>query len=467
MYYWVSRSQIYGVVMVFWAKKSLRDRIKHHFGVDPTDLPILTQEFASYNHVNVQLALDAFFAEKKGTQEMVGWQGGISVFSFKNSTLSELVAAKSIATYFGFGGAKTAPVRYTTFTLDGGKVVSCVEKALYFHKSQTEKLVIVLRADDSSFGMGENKVTLEVMAADKEKAEAFMEDIRSKLTNHNVYRGKILSLDGKENGININFQALPDVPREKIILPNGLLERIERQTIEVSKYSKAMLEAGRKLKRGVLLHGPPGTGKTMTAMYLAKAMQERTVIMLTGRGLGLLERASEIARWLQPSMIIIEDIDLIAEDRTNQSCNTPLLFELLNQMDGLSDDCDVLFLLTTNRPDILEPALASRPGRIDQAYEIGLPDTECRKRLFDLYSQGLVVKMDDMEKYIRQTKGASGAFINELLRKSALFAAPEGSPIAIEERHMDEAMHELIFVGGLMTKKLLGFSLSDPVESSR
>lgn len=453
--------------MVFWAKKSLRDKIRHHFGVDPTDLPILTQEFASYNHVNVQLALDAYFAEKKGWQEMLGWQGGISVFSFKNSTLSELVATRSIASFFGFSGAKIAPVRYMTFTLENGKVISCVEKALYFHKSDDEKLITVLRADEASFGLGDNKVILEVMAETKDKAEAFMEDIRSKLTIHNVYRGKILSLDGKDGGNKINFQSLPDVPREKIILPNGLLQRIERQTIEVSKYSKAMLEAGRKLKRGVLFHGPPGTGKTMTAMYLAKAMEERTVILLTGQGLGLIERASEIARWLQPAMIIIEDIDLIAEDRSHNTVATPLLFELLNQMDGLSDDSDVLFLLTTNRPDILEPALASRPGRIDQAYEIGLPDTECRRRLFELYSEGLIVKMDDMEKYVRQTKGASGAFINELLRKAALFAAPEGSPIAIEERHLDEAMHELIFVGGLMTKKLLGFTLSDPVESSR
>lgn len=453
--------------MVFWAKKSLRDRIRNHFGVDPTDLPILTQEFASYNHVNVQLALDAYFAEHKGTQEMLGWQGGISVFSFKTSTLSELVATRSLASFFGFSGAKIAPVRYMTFTLENGKVISCVEKALYFHKSDTEKLITVLRADEASFGLGDNKVILEVMAETKEKAESFMEDIRSKLTTHNVYRGKILSLDGKDGGSKINFQTLPDVPREKIILPNGLLQRIERQTIEVSRYSKAMLEAGRRLKRGVLFHGPPGTGKTMTAMYLAKAMEERTVILLTGQGLGLIERASEIARWLQPAMIIIEDIDLIAEDRSHNAVSTPLLFELLNQMDGLSDDNDVLFLLTTNRPDILEPALASRPGRIDQAYEIGLPDTECRRRLFDLYSEGLVVKMDDMEKYVRQTKGASGAFISELLRKAALFAAPEGSPIAIEEKHMDEAMHELIFVGGLMTKKLLGFTLSDPVESSK
>lgn len=452
--------------MVFWSKKNLRDRIKQHFGMEPTNLPILTQEFASYNHVNVQLALDAYFEEKKGTQDMLGWQGGMSMFSFKSSTLSELVAARSFASIFGFSGAKVAPVRYTTFTLDEGRVVSCVEKALYFHKADKEKLVIVLRADDASFGLGDTKICLEVMALNKEKAEEFMQDIRSKLTSHNVYRGKILSLDGKDVGTKINFQSLPDVPREKIILPEGLLQRIERQTIEVSKHSKALLEAGRKLKRGVLFHGPPGTGKTLTAMYLAKAMKDRTVILLTGQGLGLIEKSCEISRWLQPSMVIIEDIDLIAEDRTKAGgVSTPLLFELLNQMDGLGDDSDVLFLLTTNRPDILEPALASRPGRIDQAYEIGLPDTECRQRLFELYGEGLHINVDNLDKYVRQTKGASGAFISELLRKAALFAAPDGTPIKVEEKHLDEAMHELVFVGGLMTKKLLGFTLSDPVES--
>ncbi len=450
--------------MVFWSKKNLRDRIKHHFGMDPTDLPILTQEFASYNHVNVQLALDSYFEEKQGTKEMVGWQGGMSMFSIKGSTLSELVASRSFASLFGFSGAKIAPIRYSTFTLDEGRVVSCVEKALYFHKNSTDKLVIVLRSDESSFGLGEAKIIIEVMAQSKEKAEQFMQDIRSRLTSHNVYRGKILSLD--DTGNKINFQSLPEISREQIVLPEGILKRIERQTIEVSQYSKALLAAGRKLKRGVLFHGPPGTGKTMTAMYLAKAMKERTVILLTGQGLGLIEKSCEIARWLQPSMIIIEDIDLIAENRSTQiGASTPLLFELLNQMDGLGDDSDVLFLLTTNRPDILEPALASRPGRIDQAYEIGLPDTECRRRLFELYGEGLHIDMDNMEKYVRQTKGASGAFISELLRKAALFAAPDGTPITVEEKHLDEAMHELIFVGGLMTKKLLGFSLSDPVES--
>ena len=166
-----------------------------------------------------------------------------------------------------------------------------------------------------------------------------------------------------------------------------------------------------------------------------------------------------MARLLQPATILLEDVDLIAEERTQQDagCNV-LLFELLNQMDGLADDADVLFLLTTNRPDILEPALAARPGRIDQAIEIPLPDHACRRRLFDLYGQGLTLRQERLSELIEQTEGVSAAFIRELMRKAALFAAEEGDMIIVEDRHIDEALKELVFEGGELTKRLLGAS---------
>ena len=165
---------------------------------------------------------------------------------------------------------------------------------------------------------------------------------------------------------------------------------------------------------------------------------------------------------LQPATIILEDVDLIAEERTGQEsgCNV-LLFELLNQMDGLADDADILFLLTTNRPDILEPALAARPGRIDQAIEIPLPDRDCRRRLFELYGQGLTLRLQYLPDQVEQTEGVSAAFIRELLRKAALFSADEGherEAIVVEDRHINEALKELVFEGGELTKRLLGAS---------
>jgi ATP-dependent 26S proteasome regulatory subunit len=215
------------------------------------------------------------------------------------------------------------------------------------------------------------------------------------------------------------------------------------------------------------LRGAPGTGKTLTAMYLAAQSGDRTVLLLTGRGLGLIEQSCALARTLQPSIVILEDVDLVAEERTHREagCATPLLFELLNQMDGLADDADVLFLLTTNRADLLEPALAARPGRVDQAFEIPLPDKDCRRRLFDWYGRGLTLRVTEWERFLDCTRGASAAFIRELLRKAALFAADDGSELAVTNRHLDDALHELVVQGGELTQSLLGFrSARAPVD---
>ena len=235
------------------------------------------------------------------------------------------------------------------------------------------------------------------------------------------------------------------------------MKRIERQTLGFARHSAKLLEMGRHLKRGLLLHGAPGTGKTLTAMYLASHMKERTILMLTGRGLGLIERSCAMARALQPAIVILEDVDLVAEERTRATAScTALLFELLNQMDGLAEDADILFLLTTNRPDILEPALASRPGRIDQAIEVPLPDDSCRRRLFELYGRGLKLRLARPEDFIARTQGASAAFIKELLRKAALFAADESPQAIVTDVHLAEALHELVVDGGELTKSLLG-----------
>jgi ATP-dependent 26S proteasome regulatory subunit len=157
-----------------------------------------------------------------------------------------------------------------------------------------------------------------------------------------------------------------------------------------------------------------------------------------------------------PATIILEDVDLIAEERTRQQGGcAPLLFELLNQMDGLADDADILFILTTNRPELLEPALAARPGRIDQAIDVPVPDIECRRRLFELYSRGLNATAG-IEPFVERTAGASAAFIRELLRKAALFAADDNDEIEVKERHFDGALHEMIVEGGQLTRSLLG-----------
>ena len=105
--------------------------------------------------------------------------------------------------------------------------------------------------------------------------------------------------------------------------------------------------------------------------YLLGRTPGVTVVQLTGVALHLIAEACSVARTLAPAMVVVEDVDLIAEDRGEYPGQHPLLFQLLNEMDGLAEDADVVFVLTTNRADVLEPALAARPGRVDQAVELG------------------------------------------------------------------------------------------------
>ena len=129
---------------------------------------------------------------------------------------------------------------------------------------------------------------------------------------------------------------------------------------------------------------------------------------------------------LVPLCLVEDHVDFIGISRDRQEVGAnALLFELLNQMDGLAEDADILYVLTTNRPDIMEPALAAHSGRIDQAIEVPLPDDSCRRRLLDLYSKELDLRVEDMDRLVARTKGVSGAFIRELLRKAALLAADE------------------------------------------
>ena len=125
-------------------------------------------------------------------------------------------------------------------------------------------------------------------------------------------------------------------------------------------------------------------------------------------------------------------------------------------MDGLADDADVLFVLTTNRPDVLEPALASRPGRVDEAIAFPLPDAEGRRRLFALYGKGLALELSNLDAFIGRTENVSPAFIRELLRKAALFATEDGDPLVVRDRHVDDALHDLVVHGGDLTMSLLG-----------
>jgi hypothetical protein len=307
-------------------------------------------------------------------------------------------------------------------------------------------------------------VTLEILSGDPESARRFLVDIRRLIVELSVFRGQVLSFGESAFGHMavgpIVFLDRPSLDRDRVVLPKGTLESIELEVLGIGEHKHRLRLGGQHVKRGVLLHGPPGTGKTHTVRYLVSRTAGTTVLLLTGGGLHMVRQACALARMLQPSLVVLEDVDLIAQDRGMMGhYGNPMLFDVLNEMDGMAEDADVAFVLTTNRADILEPALAARPGRVDLAVEIHLPDEDGRRRLLELYAQGLDLQVSDMGSVVARTSGVTAAFIKELVRKSALLAASTSDgagTITVRDEHLNTGLDELLAERSALTRVLLG-----------
>jgi ATP-dependent 26S proteasome regulatory subunit len=242
-----------------------------------------------------------------------------------------------------------------------------------------------------------------------------------------------------------------------VILPEATLKLLDRNVLGFVGNRPQLRRLGQSTRKGVLLYGPPGTGKTHTIRYLASNLPGHTTLIITGAQIAMLAPYMSLARLLQPTMVVIEDVDLIARDRTRMGpCEESMLNGLLNEMDGLKQDADILFVLTTNRPEELESALASRPGRIDQAIEVPLPDDIGRRKLVQLYGRGLPLDETIVAEAAQRTEGVSAAFIKELMRRIAQASIARDGGTTVESDDISEALDDMLFTGGRLNVKLLG-----------
>jgi SpoVK/Ycf46/Vps4 family AAA+-type ATPase len=338
----------------------LHGRLRRHLGAEPATLAVVETTFPTHHRPNLQLAIEQLLS-----REGVQWEldGMVMRQEYESPSLAKL-SRKSTAR-----DCPPGPVEYHDTSLADGKSLACVKQGIFFIRTASETLAMLISPTRYSHPP---QIKIELMSADRDAAQDFMRELKIATEKSPAYRGHVLSLDiDCYHSMSVQFHRLPQITREQIILPAAVLDRIDRHAASFVKHADRLRSAGRHLKRGILLHGPPGTGKTLCAMYLASQMPGRTVMMLTGGGIGSIETCGAMARSLAPATIVLEDVDLIGTVREHQTVGAnALLFELLNQMDGLAEDADVLFVLTSNRPELLEPALASRPGRIDQAIEI-------------------------------------------------------------------------------------------------
>jgi cell division protease FtsH len=431
-----------------------RALVRDHLGVEPLGAPIVSLQVPAWDHANLQVGLEALLERNGRKGEIVGIAGGQK--RYMALSLSDLLSERHF---------REGPPEYESVDVGPRRTHRCLLFGLVLVDEPGGPLVLLVRVSEQH-GPAGGGFQVEALAEDPERASALLDELRTLMAERNVFRGQMISLESTMWGqLKVAFHERPATTRDQVILPEQVLADIERQALGITKRAEALRAAGRHLKRGVLLHGPPGTGKTHTVTWLAAELTDATIIVLSGGSLGAAGPVSRLARELSPSMVVLEDVDLVAEERTMMHGGGPVLFELLNELDGMADDADVLVVLTTNRPDLLEPALAARPGRVDLAIEIPLPDDDARRRLFELYAQAVPLELAELEPVIRRTEGVTASFFRELLRQAALEAAESGSDV-VHDEHVARALDRLLERASVMTKILLGAQRPGPTSTT-
>jgi DNA polymerase III delta prime subunit len=433
---------------------TLADVLAEHLGRDARGLAVLTEEIGSLRTVDADVAIEVVVA-RSGGGRLVGVGGGEQR---RHSSFSEIVEHSAAHRMFPVGA-----VDYVRTPVGPDTDRRVVAFGVHLLQHAGSPVALLQRSAAPQFGQ---EAKLEALSADEAAAADLLAAVREAMITHSVLRGQVVSFTPSPYGPSaggITFLPRVAVPAEEVVLPDGTLDRVERQVLGVARHRDRLRAAGQHLKRGVLLYGPPGTGKTHTVRHLLGADPGTTAIVLAGQTLALVRLATETAHALQPAVVVLEDCDLISEDRSFQQGPQPLLFEVLDAMDGLGGDADVAFLLTTNRTDLLERALAQRPGRVDLAVEIPLPDDDARLRLFRLYAAGLGLGADALAAAADRTAGVTASFVKEVIRRAVLLAAEDGREV--DDAALGAAVAELMADGQRITRSLLGAGAPDDVAA--
>ncbi len=437
---------------------SAYDLARRHFGpVQIEALTILERTFPQRIRPDLQLALDEVVRDFQ-IQHFCGVQAQYHEPASLSNCLTMIDETFR---------PRCTPPQYQEVDIGDETPVRCLNSGLWMLNSGTHQLALLL----SPAGRFGEVTGLRVEMAGLDCSETHeivnrvFRRLETAINQARSYRGKILSLEqnehdyrGRQSGIRVH--RLRCVSREEIILPAKTLTLLDRNVIGFMNQRDKLRERRLSTRKGILFYGPPGTGKTHCIHYLTRAIPGTTTLLITAEQVGLLEEYMTLARLLQPSIVVIEDADLIARDREQMgsACGEALLNKLLNQMDGLTEDAEIMFILTTNRPEMLEPALAGRPGRIDQAIEFPLPDEAGRRQLAAMYAGGVEVPPPLLDQIVRKTDGMSAAFMKELMRRSYQFQLERQCQDALTIADVDAAIEEMLFAGGELNRTLLGAS---------
>ncbi len=265
---------------------------------------------------------------------------------------------------------------------------------------------------------------------------------------------QILEAETDSRAQAMQVESSPDVNYEDI---GGLEEQLVevREAVEEPLLNAQQFrDVGIEPPSGVLLHGPPGTGKTMLAKAVAnetdatfiKMAGSELVRKFIGEGARLVRDLFELASERQPAIIFIDEIDAIAAKRTESKTSGDAevqrtMMQLLSEMDGFDDRGEIRIIAATNRFDMLDRAIL-RPGRFDRLIEVPNPDVEGRERILEIHTEEINLADDvDLAAFAAEIDGLSGAEIASLTTEAGMFAIRDNRT-TVEQQDLYDALEK-------------------------
>ncbi|MCJ8345130.1 ATP-binding protein, partial [bacterium] len=300
--------------------KTLKAFIKNY---DLSKFKILTKSYPKRSHADLQLAINEFLVNK--SFQIMGIE---KEYSRDRASISNLLA-------FDMEGLKSIKANYTDYDFPDDLVIKAIQNGVYLVTTTSSKLLILVKESESYYN---DDVIIEIATINDSCGEIllqeFKQEISLSLTSKSIYRGRslLLNQEGK-----IDFICHKEVESKEVILPEHTKIVIDRQIIDFSNRLLDFTHYQQSSKKGVLLYGPPGTGKTHLISYIKTQLKNHTLLVINSENITMISGVFKMANLLQPSLVIIEDVDLLAKSRDLEAgpYSDMMLQSLMNELDGI------------------------------------------------------------------------------------------------------------------------------------